>query len=54
MLSNQTLSPGNPPLEGQQKKYNIQSNIKTPLGKECEVQKIMRVFKEIKLYENNR
>ena len=31
-------------------RYNIQSDIKTPLGKDCEVEKIIKFFKEIKIF----
>ena len=34
---NQTLPQGVPPIEREQKKYNIQNNIKTLLGKDNEV-----------------
>ena len=35
------------------KKHNIQANISVLLGKDCEVEKIMRSFKEIGMFEKN-
>ena len=39
---NLTLSQGMPPMRGKQKKYNIRSDIKALLVKDCEVEKIMK------------
>ena len=36
-------------MEGKQKKYGMQSDIKTLLGKYYEVEKIMKFLKEIKI-----
>ena len=33
------------------KKHNIQSNIEALLGKNCEVEKIMRFFKKTEMFE---
>ena len=35
------------PIQGQQKKYNIQGNIETLLGKYCEVERVIKFLKEI-------
>ena len=43
---NQTL-----PCGGTPKKYDIQSDIKTLLEKDCEVEKIMKFFKETEMLE---
>ena len=43
---NQTLSRGVAPMEGHQKKYNIQSNIKMFLGGDFEVEKIIGFLKD--------
>ena len=34
-----------------QKNYNIQSNIKTLLGRDCEMEKVMRFFNDIEIFE---
>ena len=39
------------PMEGQQKKYNAQSDLRALLGKSCEVEKMMRFLKETKMFE---
>ena len=44
---NQTL----PPIEGQQKKYNIQSAIKALVKKDCEVEKKIKFLKEMEVFE---
>ena len=49
--NNKTLPTRLPPMEGQQKKHNIQGNIRTVLGKECEVEKMMRFLWEIGMFE---
>ena len=38
-------------MEGQQKEHNIQGDISALLGKDCEVEKIMRFLKEIGMFE---
>ena len=39
-------------MEGQQKKkQNIQGDIRTLLGKDCEMEKIMRFLREIRMFE---
>ena len=38
-------------MEGQQKEYNILNDIRTLLGKDCEVEKMMRFLREIKMFE---
>ena len=50
---NQILPRGVTPMEEQQKKFNIQSDIKTLtlLGKHCEMEKIMKFLKEIEIFE---
>ena len=40
-----------PPMEGQQKKYNMQSDIEILLGKDCEVEKIIKFLKELEIFE---
>ena len=49
--NNNTLHTRLPPIEEQQKKYNIQGDIRTLLGKDCEVEKIMRFIKGIRMFE---
>ena len=46
---NETIPRGVLPMERKQKKYIIQSNIKTLMEKDCEVGKI-RIFEEIFIY----
>ena len=48
---NQTFPLGVPPMDEQQKKYNIQDDINTLLRKECEVEEIMRFLKKIEIFE---
>ena len=43
----QTLSYGMPSMKGYQKKYNIMSKKRTLLARDCEVEKLMRYFKNI-------
>ena len=38
-------------MEGRQKKYNIQGDIRTLLGKDCEMEKKMRFLREIGIFE---
>ena len=38
-------------MGGQQKKYNIQGDIKALLERDFEVEKIMRFLKEIEMFE---
>ena len=38
-------------MKGHQKKYNIQSVIKTLLGRECEVEKKTKLLKETVMFE---
>ena len=38
-------------LQDCRKKHNIMGDIKTLLGKECEVKEMMRFFREIGLFE---
>ena len=38
-------------MEKKQKKYNIQSDIKTLLGNDSKVEKIIKFFKEIEIFE---
>ena len=38
-------------MEGQQKKHNILDDIRTLLGKDCEVEKMMRFLREIGIFE---
>ena len=47
----QTLPTGMPLLEGQQRKFNIQVAMKTLLGRDCEVEKIIKFLKEIEIFE---
>ena len=47
---NQTMPPRVPPIEGQQKKILCPERYKTLLGKDCEVEKIMRFLKEINIF----
>ena len=49
--NNKTLPTRLAPMEEQQKKYNIQGNIRTLLGKDCERKKIMRFLKKIEIFE---
>ena len=37
-------------MERQQKKYNIQGDMRTLLGKDCEVEKIIRFLKRIGMF----
>ena len=46
---NQKLSRRVPQTERQQKKYSIQSDIKTLLGKDYEVEKINKFLKKIEI-----
>ena len=48
---NLTLSQGMPPMRGKQKKYNIRSDIKALLVKDCEVEKIIMFLKDLYLFE---
>ena len=38
-------------MERYQKKYNIKSDIRTLLGRDCEVEKVMKYFKDIRVFE---
>ena len=38
-------------MEEWQKKYNIQSDIKTILGKGCDVEKLMKFLEEMEVFE---
>ena len=38
-------------MEGQQKEYNIQGDIKKLLGKDCEVEKLTWFLKKTKIFE---
>ena len=49
--NNQTLYRVVLPMKGYQKKYNVQSKLKTQLGKDCEVEKVMRYIKDIEVFE---
>ena len=40
-----------PPIEGPREKYNIQSDIRTPVERDCEVEKIMRFLIKIEMFE---
>ena len=48
---NKTLPTKLSPMKGQQKIYNIQDDIKTLLGRDCEVEKIMRFLKGIGMFK---
>ena len=48
---NQTLPRGVSPMDEQQKKYNIGSDIKTLLGKDCKVEKIIKFLRDVDIYE---
>ena len=48
---NQTLRPEVPSMKEQHKKYKIHDNIKTQLGKDCEVEKVLRFLNEIQIFE---
>ena len=48
---NKTLPTRLSPMEDSRKKYNIQSDIRTLLGKSCEVEKMMRFLKETEMFE---
>ena len=50
-LNNQTLPRGVLPMEGHQKKYNIQSDIRALLIRDCEVDKVMRFLKNLEVFE---
>ena len=41
-------------MEEQQKKYNIQGNVKMLLGRDCEVEKVRRFLKDIEIFEEIR
>ena len=43
--------PNNKTWRNSRKKFNIQSDIKTLLGKDCEVEKMMEFFREIGIFE---
>ena len=45
----ETLSAGMPPME--RRKHDVEGDIEKVLGKDCEVGKVMRFLKEIKMYE---
>ena len=38
-------------MEDSRKKHNIQGDIRTLLGKDCEVEKMMRFLREIGIFE---
>ena len=38
-------------MEGQQKKYNIQGDIKAFLGKDWEVEKVIKFLMDIEIFE---
>ena len=40
-------------MEGEQKK-NIQGNIKTLLGRDCKLEKVMMFFKDVEIFEEIR
>ena len=45
--NNQTLASGVPTMEGhQKKKYNIQGDIRMLLGRDCDIEKVMRNLKD--------
>ena len=50
-IYNQTLPPRMPQWINSRRKYNIQDDIKTLLGRECEVKKILKFHKQIKKFE---
>ena len=53
-ITHQTLPHGVPPMEGHQKKIQYprsRSDIKTLLGRDCEVEKIIKFLKEIEIFE---
>ena len=49
--NNQTLPCGVLTIKKRQEKYNIQSDIKTLLRRDCEVEKLMRYLKYIGVFE---
>ena len=49
--NNKTLPTRMPQWRDSRKKHNIQSDIKTLLGKDCEVYKMMRFLREIWMFE---
>ena len=49
--NNKTLPTRLPPMEGQQKKHNIQNNKWTLLATDCEVEKMMRFLREMGMFE---
>ena len=40
-----------PPMEGQQKEIQYPCDIRTLLGKNCEVEKMMKFLKETEMFE---
>ena len=49
--NNKTLPTRLPQWKDSRKKYSIQGDIKTLLGKNCEVEKMMKFFREIGMFE---
>ena len=49
--ANLTFSPGVPHWRDRGKNYNIQDNIKTLLGRDFEVEKVMRFLKEVGVFK---
>ena len=49
--NNRTLSQGVLTVEDTRKIYNIQSDIKILLGRDCEVKKVMRFLKKVGVFE---
>ena len=40
-------------MEGHQKKNDIQSNVKMLFGRDCELEKVIRFFKEVGVFDEN-
>ena len=48
---NQTLPHGMPQWRDKRKKYNVLSDVRILLGRDCEVEKVMRYFKNIRMFK---
>ena len=49
--NNKTLPTSLPQWRGTRKKHNIQGDIRTLQGKDCEVEKMMRFLREMGMFE---
>ena len=49
--NNKTCLQDCPQWRDSRKKYNVQGDLRTAMGKDCEVEKIMRFLKETEMFE---